>query len=491
MNHRIIARKPLVVLMTLIGLWATTEWVAAQPVATKTEIDSISYAQFVRGDLRGLQKTLKQARISEVDFFYLRLRAALLYSGSGRFEALYPHARRLMQFNPYDTLAQRLWFLSLHHTGRTCEQHRWLSNCDSATYRRLTGAGRGRTQPILQWEPLSITYGYLVEEGFSSRRNAAVLESGAIYTERTLQGPMSMFALATGARFATNHPGHSAYRWRTAHSIGFFRSNPVGAWEAADPALSNRSYARTYSVFSQQYHGSLEYAHGRSFRSTTGLLWGVFREESKFLTSEYLPDFSGLAPIDLVYQHTALLASLYSRYRIPRGELFASAGYGNLSGQPQLQLDGGGTWYPGGRSNLYLSIALSGLFQGSLDSIQMRPVVAPKFGTKIRGRWWAECEYLTRVGRERDSGARGLANYTRPLSFQTYNTVEPIVGIAGLAIYRYHGWGTVRLGYQQQVRETPFYSFRAVAPDQFSLTTTHQKHTNHFLNLTLSWKLKK
>ena len=101
MNHRIIARKPLVVLMTLIGLWATTEWVAAQPVATKTEIDSISYAQFVRGDLRGLQKTLKQARISEVDFFYLRLRAALLYSGSGRFEALYPHARRLMQFNPY------------------------------------------------------------------------------------------------------------------------------------------------------------------------------------------------------------------------------------------------------------------------------------------------------------------------------------------------------------------------------------------------------
>ena len=58
-------------------------------------------------------------------------------------------------------------------------------------------------------------------------------------------------------------------------------------------------------------------------------------------------------------------------------------------------------------------------------------------------------------------------------------------------IYRYHGWGTVRLGYQQQVRETPFYSFRAVAPDQFPLTTTHQKHTNHFLNLTLSWKLKK
>jgi hypothetical protein len=89
------------------------------------------------------------------------------------------------------------------------------------------------------------------------------------------------------------------------------------------------------------------------------------------------------------------------------------------------------------------------------------------------------------------SGARGLSNYTRPLTFQTFNTVEPILNLAGVGFVRYHQRGALRLGYQRQIRETTFYSIRQVpgSTTETILERNPQKHTLHLFNLILTLKL--
>ena len=476
---------------------------SAQGISNKAVIDSISYQQFMNGDVSGLRQTLKEAQAAQVDFFYLRLRAALLYTRLGHFERSYPHAHRLMQINPYDTLAQRLWLLALRYTGRRTEELRWLSTCDSATFRRLTGTDRGRMDSNFQWESVSIGLGRLMEENYTSRREN-VLERDALYTERTLQGPMNMLSVVFEGRLGKPSARNKAYCWRTIQSLGVFQSQPQGAWEvlSQNPTLTNQRFVRSYSIGALQVHGLLEYTPTHTRNRSIGLIWGTFTENSKHLSSVLLPNSFELAPVDCLFSNQSLLASVYGRYRFQGAELMASVGYANLAKQPQLQLDAGLTWFPGGRSSIFYTGSWSGLFSTLSDGIPARHILAHKLGCRVNKRWWAEGEYMSGLrflgpsgaggpSASDPSGARGLSNYTRPLTFQTFNTVEPILNLAGVGFVRYHQRGALRLGYQRQIRETTFYSIRQVpgSTTETILERNPQKHTLHLFNLVLTLKL--
>ena len=477
----------------IISVACCFEETAAQGYSTKAEIDSMSYQQFIKNDICGLRATLKKAESSEVDFFYLRLRAALLFTRLGRHEWSYPQAHRLMQMNPYDTLAQRLWLLALRYTGRRTEELRWLSTCDSVSYRRLIGADPMRSGSGIQWETASVGLGHLTEEAFKARRDGNFLESGALYSERTLQGPMTMLGVAVEARLGKVTSRNKAYRWKTSQSLGVFQSHPQGAWEALnqDPVLGIQRYTRSYEIRALQYHGLLEHSPSQARNWSTGLIWGTFSENSKHLSSILLPDFSGLAPVDCLYSHQSLLATLYGRYRRSSAEFMASVGYANLAKQPHVQIDGGLTWYPGGRSSMYYTGSWSGLLPIQTDAAPVRHIVAHKLGSSVYKKWWGEVEYISGIQASGPTGARGLSNYTRPLTFQTFNTVEPILSMAGLGLIRYHRYGALRLGYQRQIRETTFYNILQVAGSttETTLELKPQKHTLHLIHVALTWKL--
>jgi hypothetical protein len=180
----------------------------------------------------------------------------------------------------------------------------------------------------------------------------------------------------------------------------------------------------------------------------------------------------------------------------------ASVGYANLAKQPHIQFDAGLTWFPGGRSSLFYTGSWSGLFSTPSDDIPARHILAQKLGCRVNNRWWAEGEYMGGLrfsgpsgaggpSASGLSGARGLSNYTRPLTFQTFNTVDPILSLAGVGLVRYHRGGALRLGYQRQIRETTFYSIRQVpgSTTEIILERNPQKHTLHLFNLVLTLKL--
>jgi len=465
--------------------------VSAQGISKKAEVDSMSYVQYLRADLRGLGATLKMARASDVDFFYLRLRAALLYARHGRYEYVYPHARRLMEMNPRDTLSQRLWMVSLLYTNRTAEYLSFLSVCDSLTYARLTGAERPTAHSLIKLETVSGGFGYLTEENYNERLNYGFLEPGALYTERTLQGPMYIQSLSVSARLSRPITKGKGNLWKTVHSLSLFESHPQGAWDASNATLINRQFSRTYRVGVAQYHGLLECSPLRAPNWSSGISWGLFSENSKYLSSMLMPDSITLSPVDLTYNNQSFLATLYGRYRLTGMELLASVGYANFAFRPQIQADAGLIWYPGGRSHLYYSGNLSGIVSISTDTAPVRLIHAHKLGTKIIKNFWGELEYAAGPANSGLGAQRGLSNYTKPLSFQTYNTVEPILNLFGAGLIHHHQRGAVRLGYQRQIRETSFYSLVPLpgASPANRLITTPKKHALHLITINLTWNI--
>lgn len=464
---------------------------SAQGSSEKAEIDSISYRQFIHGEAQGLRRTIKLAQASEVDFFYLRLRAALLFTRLGRYEWSYPQARRLMQMNPYDSLVQRMWLLALRYTGRRTEELRWLATCDSVTFRRLVGSARNNTGSRILWETASVGLGHLMEENFATRRDGNFLESGSLYTERTLQGPMNMLGIAIEGRLGKPSSRNKGYHWKTAQSLGVFQSHPQGAWETQNLTPGLQRFTRGYSAGALQYHGLLEYTPSGTRNWSTGLIWGTFTENSKHLSSALLPNSTEIVPVDCLYSNQSLLATIFGRYRLNGAEITTAMGYANLAKQPQFQFDAGLTWYPGGRSSLFYAGSWSGLFSTQSVDAPVRHILSHRLGCRVNNKWWAESEYVSGIRALAPSGARGLSNYTRPLTFQTFNTVEPIMSIAGMGLVRYLRGGALRLGYQRQIRETTFYSIRQLpgSTTETILERKPQKHILHLIHLTLTWKL--
>jgi hypothetical protein len=333
-----------------------------------------------------------------------------------------------------------------------------------------------------------------MEEKFQVRRDGSFLESDLLYSERTLQGPMTMLGVAIEGRLGNSYPHKKAYRWKTVQSLGMFQSHPQGAWEAKsqNPTLDKQRFSRSYSIVALQYHGLLEYTPTETRNASAGLIWGTFTENSKHLSSVWLPDSFRLAPVDCLFSNQSLLTAIFGRYRFKGGEMMSSLGYANLARQPQIQFDAGLTWYPGGRSSLYYTGSWSGIFSIQTDAAPVRQILSHKLGCRVNKKWWAEGEYSGSITASGSTAARGLSNYTRPLTFQTFNTVEPILSLAGVGLIKYQHTSTLRLGYQRQIRETPFYNIRQ-KPGSTTETIPErmqQKNILHFINLTLTWKLK-
>ncbi len=147
-----------------------------QAQLTYARIDSISYAQYVKGDAKGLRHTLKEAKAKDIDFYYLRMRAGIAHYNKGNYEFAASQFKRASKRFPADSLAAEYLYFSYAYTGRSFEAMQ-ASKRLNTSQKKNYGI---RVKPI---ESVTLTGGYAVSNNKAKNGDTQLWATNAVYGE--------------------------------------------------------------------------------------------------------------------------------------------------------------------------------------------------------------------------------------------------------------------------------------------------------------------
>lgn len=423
----------------------------SQSILTYENVDSITHAQFTSRDYQALHRSGKEAIRNDIDFYYLRMRMGISYYENKNYESALPHFKKANSMNPADTLAQEYLYYSLLFTNRTEDAYDLATTFSGAMQQRVHFRKFVAKDLVSTFQSVSISGGAAINDNITANKNAEYPDT--MYVERMLQGETYLSNISLENKI-TN-------RLKLYNSFSYFNVKSMGVIHSVLGDTSNN-----YSNNSYQYNLGMSYHFKNQF--LVGGTFGYYKERSNYFSALLDTTSFEVNYYDNPFEHTAYSGTLYSFYRLKKFETGLSASIANLSDSLQYQGEATLVFYPLGNQNLY-SVSSAALLQ---NSNEQNFIFRQRIGGRITKWLWAEA-YLSYGNHQ---------NYLPATGFIAYNTVEPVLYIAGAHMNFQIKKLSIIPAYTIQQKESTLYQ---QTPSEQSLV--NDTYYNHLITTSVKW----
>lgn len=426
----------------------------AQQISEES-IDSISYEQFLKRDLKGLKETVQFAQTQKIDFYYLHLRAAILAFENKNYEYCIPHFKDAIIYYPNDTISAEYLYYAYKYTAREDDAQKFAANRPVSFQQKigysskkinLIGIGGGAFLTNNISLNKSKSYETILSEGDIGIRN---LNGNAIYGEMFLSNTIKS-------------------KFHLSNSLSIYQTNNfLQADEFIDPTTEKSNFTAKNNHF--QYHLGFGFTNKKSWIFNSGL--GYYKVNSNYISIIKDTINKTVEILNEDFNLNSFLLGFTIAKRFKSLTPYLSCTISNLNAFRQFQAEVGVTYYPMGNYNLYGNSGFAFLKNNNENQF----VFTQKIGFKLTKWWWNEGNF--KIG--------NLSNYNTANGALTYNTLDPILLLAGTDFNFYLTKQIqFKIGYEFQKRKQSYYINKN---NQDTFAIINSNYFTHLLKTTLIW----
>lgn len=406
------------------GLWLVFGTYSAQ--AQLGRVDSLTRHALAYGEYRDLIQAGRQAVKEGWVTAELHRRMALAYRMLQNHERAVDHWRSASRMVPGSALLageyrQELW------TCRRWDEWRWATMQNEADDLGILALDYAVVNAGLLYPSGSGSFRDEVDASPLALRQVQVGQPAWAYAETLIQGPVAFWggSLQTTLRMPGRRGPYrisliQAWNRFDARTYGRVQSaywDPV-AFKTADTTLGS-DFVTHSTLYAQRWEGARARMPG--WKYGVGILF--FGERSQYLSTEPYSIDSGLRSLTTSYRHNALALSGTVSRRVRAREYRLGLLSGTLNRQRQWQADAGLVWWPWGNPRLQVSLDISALSNGPLETDSPRTLVGIahlRLGGQMSRGLWLELRTLQ---------GPSLRNYTQPGTFWAMNTADALASV--------------------------------------------------------------
>jgi hypothetical protein len=391
----------------LLSLFILPYFAFSQNQAKITEVfvDSLSYSQFLKGERKALDASVKMAEKEKIDFYYLRIRAGILNYNDKRYMAALGHFEKALAFYPADTLTQEYLFYTLIHLGKNQEALKLYNGFYYDMRKKLE-------KDLPTFHAIVLEGGYMSSNASDQYTEKDMIEKPKLYGEID----------ATGDLWNTHAGIKTPLGEKTSLYVGlsYLNLNKKKEYYWLDMSgVRDTSDEYTYSQI--EYYMGLQQKIGKHWEAHFGFHYINYSTASLYSyrdTVFAMFRFYNAAYKDNNWILNAGISGEIGKYLRPQIDLgYSHMGYAII--QPSAALN----YYPFGNLNVYGSTG----FAISNDSSETRSIFVQKIGLRLNKRIWAEAS--AHVG--------NLKNYQEGNAFVVYNVADKISAKYGISLTGY------------------------------------------------------
>lgn len=340
----------------------------AQQTLSYTRVDSLSYAQYIKGDAKGLRHTVKKAAQNNIDYYYLRMRAGIVHYNKGNYELAAVHFKKAATFFPADTLAAEYLYNAYKFTGRSFDANK--------AAKRLLPSQKNRLGANLKGiQSLSALGGYVISNNKQLNGNIALWGSGNLFGEDRMLNNYALGQASMVNNLSKNIKLISAYTYVNLQNT--YR---------VQGAVIDSSY--DYVTNQHDLYLAPVFNLGKGFYISPAVHYTTYGYTS------YKRDYSTGIPTNKIenVKGSLLYTGIETGYRFTYGGIALAGGRSKYNGQPNY-FHGSASlvYYPLGNRNLY---GVSSVLYLN-DSLDNYFVFTQKLGFKLANKLWAETGFAT------------------------------------------------------------------------------------------------
>lgn len=420
----------------------------AQEQVSYAEIDSATYADYMKNDFKKIRKTGRKALRNSVDFYYLRMRLGIIGYNHKNYEYALSHFKVAYDMFPADTVAQEYLYYTYLFSNRT-ESANALASSFSDLMQIKVG------YKVKRIESFSVGLAYFQNLNYDKNKQIDFIAPSYNRGETNLNGD------AFGQNIMIQSLRSKRYRYYNKLSV--FESSTLGIEQFRIPAVKQMV---KYTNLQYQYNWAMTHVSKKERLFGIGLAY--FHTSTSDLDAR--PSFGGTIyyeEADTNYNNFLFSVTFGKRYKYFMPVI--SGTYSNLYTQTQLQGELSLTYYPMGNVNLYGTSSFSIIS----NNTKINHVISQKIGFKCTNWLWFEGKIS--IGNHQ--------NYMTSNGFISYNTLDPIMKNASLDMHLYIKKFELVIGYSNQRRVGHYKQY--MSPTIYS--NTNFTYNNNNLTTTLKW----
>lgn len=420
----------------------------AQENVSYAEIDSATYADYMKNDLKKIKRVGRKAFRNNIDFYYLRMRLGIIGYNHKNYDYAIKHFKVAFEMYPADTVVQEYLYYSYLFSNRTENANAFATSLSESMQSKM-GYKKKRV------ESFSLGLAYFQNSNYENNKTIDFIAPSYNRGETNLNGNVFGQSIMVQSLLAK--------RFRFYNKLSFFESSTLGIEQFRVPAVKKMV---KYTNLQYQYNWGMSYVSKKECLFSMGL--GYFHTSTSDLDAR--PSFGGTMyyeEADTNYNNFLAAITLGKRYKYFMPTI--SGTYSNLYTQTQLQGELSLTYYPFGNVNLYGTSSFSIIS----NNATMNHVIAQKIGFRCANWLWFEGKFS--VGNHQ--------NYMTSNGFISYNTLDPVMQNASLDVHFYVKKFEFVIGYSSQRRVGHYKQY--TSPTEFVNTNFTYKNNN--LTTTLKW----
>ena len=352
----------------------------------------------------------KRALRDNIDYFYLRLRMGISFFEIRKYLQAIDHLEKAHGFNSGDPMTMEYLFESYIITGRNLEARALAMKMPPALREKLQS-------PLKLVDNIHAEVGYTLSSNNEKFENPQLMGQDSIYGEQDLYGNHSYLNLGLTLNISPKISLNLAYNYlnfskRKYFQYGYYQDrldSTTNYWWGYENHYSwdkkVTSYQEKYDVNQHElYAGSVfQLPKGIKLMPAIHLIYSSSAEPMSVYEGKTIYDtifIDTITPDASVYSFEQASYSFSAKNKRFINYLFSlmitkdfsvftsglAGSFSNLNSKNQTQLCWSLTYYPWGRTNIYGSSSVTGLFQDDASRVIFQQVI----GGRILPRLWAE-----------------------------------------------------------------------------------------------------
>ncbi len=415
--------------------------VNAQSNLSSTQIDSLTYQQYLNKDYESLIETSKAARRQNIDFYYLNYRTAIAYYELKNYAKAAEFYEKTLSETPDDPVLRESLYYAYWFSG---QKEKAAITAETLPPHTLATIG---------YKPSAVDFVSLSGGYMNSDNKPNILPDFLGYDSTNQYQDMIYTSLTLGLNLSTRSKLKLGYQLYITNFEQYNKSGLVQTDKLKQHQLlaalefftkNNVSYGVAGGYYNIQTFGNWA-NNGNGFGAGSA-------SRASMSSGKTISAFSALA-------------FLNKRFTYVQPEI--AVAYSNFGNRNQYQGEGSLTYYPFGNLDFYGQTKFAAIYSPNAW-IEKQFVFSQSLGVKLAKPLWLDGSVS--IGNH--------LNYITGHSFLVYNTYNPINAIAAMSLSYYFKKAMISIGYQWHQREGYAYS---------TIDYTTYKYNNHLFNIALLW----
>jgi hypothetical protein len=417
----------------------------AQSNLSSTQIDSLTYQQYLNKDYKNLIETSKAAREQNIDFYYLNYRTAIAYYELKNYAKAAEFYKKTLSETPDDPILRESLYYAYLLSGQ-----KENAAITAETLPPHTLATIGYKPSAVDF--VSLSGGYMINDN-----KPDILSRLSGYDSLNQYQDMIYTSLTLGLNLSARSKLKLGYQL---YSTNFEQYNKNGLVQT--DKLKQHQLVAALEILTKNnislgvaggYYNIQIFDNSAIYSRSNGYGFGPGNASRASMNSgKTVSAFSALA-------------FLNKRFTYVQPEI--AVAYSNFGNGSQYQGEGSLTYYPLGNLDFYGQTKFAAIYSPNAWK-EKQFVFSQSLGVKLAKPLWLDGSV---------SFGNHL-NYITERSFLVYDTYNPINAIAAMSLSYYFKKAMISVGYQWQQREGYAYS---------TIDYITYKYNNHLFNIALLW----